>query len=41
MKLTRYTLYALRVLMHLAARSDRLASINEMARISQNHLMTP
>jgi Rrf2 family nitric oxide-sensitive transcriptional repressor len=42
MKLTRYTDYALRVLMHLAARPDRLASIGEMARtyrISQNHLM--
>ena len=42
MKLTRYTDYALRVLMHLAARPDRLASISEMARtyrISQNHLM--
>jgi Rrf2 family nitric oxide-sensitive transcriptional repressor len=41
-KLTRYTDYALRVLMHLAARPDRLASISEMARtyrISQNHLM--
>ncbi len=42
MKLTRYTDYALRVLMHLAARPDRLASIAEIARtyrISQNHLM--
>ena len=42
MKLTRYTDYALRVLMHLAARPDRLASIGEMARvynISHNHLM--
>ena len=42
MKLTRYTDYALRVLMHLAARPERLASISEMARtyrISQNHLM--
>jgi len=41
-KLTRYTDYALRVLMHLAARPDRLASISEIARgygISQNHLM--
>ena len=41
-KLTRYTDYALRVLMHLAARPDRLASIGEIARvygISQNHLM--
>ena len=42
MKLTRYTDYALRVLMHLAARPDRLSSIGEIARsygISQNHLM--
>lgn len=42
MKLTRYTDYALRVLMHLAARPDRHASIGEMARvynISHNHLM--
>ena len=42
MKLTRYTDYALRVLMHLAARPDRHASIGEIARgyaISQNHLM--
>ncbi len=42
MKLTRYTDYALRVLMHLAARPDRLASIGEIDRtyrISQNHLM--
>ncbi len=42
MRLTRYTDYALRVLMHLAARPDRLASIAEIARaygISQNHLM--
>ena len=34
--------YALRVLMHLAARPERLSSIGEMARtnrISQNHLM--
>jgi Rrf2 family nitric oxide-sensitive transcriptional repressor len=41
-KLTRYTDYALRVLMHLAARPDRLSSIGEIARsygISQNHLM--
>ena len=41
-KLTRYTDYALRVLMHLAARPERLASIGEIARsygISQNHLM--
>ena len=42
MKLTRYTDYALRVLMHLAAKPDRLSSIGEIARsyaISQNHLM--
>lgn len=42
MKLTRYTDYALRVLMHLAARPERLCSISEIARtygISQNHLM--
>jgi Rrf2 family nitric oxide-sensitive transcriptional repressor len=42
MRLTRYTDYALRVLMHLAVRPDRLASIGEMARvhrISHNHLM--
>ena len=42
MKLTRYTDYALRVLMHLAARPDQLATIGEIARtyrISQNHLM--
>lgn len=42
MKLTRYTDYALRVLMHLATRPDRHASIGEMARvynISHNHLM--
>ena len=42
MKLTRYTDYALRVLMHLAARPERLSSIAEIARIyriSQNHLM--
>ena len=41
-KLTRYTDYALRVLMHLAARPERLCSIGEIARtygISQNHLM--
>lgn len=42
MKLKRYTDYALRVLMHLAARPDRLASISEIARtyrISHNHLV--
>jgi Rrf2 family nitric oxide-sensitive transcriptional repressor len=41
-KLTRYTDYALRVLMHLAARPERLSSISEIARgygISHNHLM--
>jgi Rrf2 family nitric oxide-sensitive transcriptional repressor len=42
MRLTRYTDYAMRVLLHLAARDDGLASIAEIARlydISQNHLM--
>ena len=42
MRLTRYTDYALRVLMHLAAEPDRLSSIAVMARrysISHNHLM--
>lgn len=42
MRLKSYTDYALRVLMHLAARPDRLASIGEIARtyrISHNHLM--
>lgn len=42
MKLKSYTDYALRVLMHLAAKPDRLASIGEIARtyrISHNHLM--
>ena len=42
MKLKSYTDYALRVLMHLAAKPDRLSSISEIARtyrISQNHLM--
>ncbi len=42
MKLTRYTDYAMRVLMHLGTRDDGLASIAEIARaysISQNHLM--
>lgn len=42
MRLKSYTDYALRVLMHLVARPDRLASIGEIARtyrISHNHLM--
>ena len=42
MRLTRYTDYALRVLMHLATHPDRPASIGLIARsygISQNHLM--
>ncbi|HEU5482492.1 MAG TPA: Rrf2 family transcriptional regulator [Sphingomicrobium sp.] len=42
MRLKSYTDYALRVLMHLAARPDRLATIGEIARtyrISHNHLM--
>lgn len=42
LRLKSYTDYALRVLMHLAARPDRLASIGEIARtyrISHNHLM--
>jgi Rrf2 family nitric oxide-sensitive transcriptional repressor len=41
MKLTLYTDYALRALMHLAAKPERLASISEMSstyRISHNHL---
>ena len=41
MRLKSYTDYALRVLMHLAARPDRLSSIGEIARtyrISHNHL---
>ena len=41
MRLTRYTDYALRVLMHLALNEDRLCSIGEMARtygVSHNHL---
>ena len=42
MKLTRYTDFALRVLMHLAARAEPRSSIAEVARvhgISENHLM--
>lgn len=42
MKLTRYTDYALRVLMHLAVQPDRLSSISSIAKaygISQNHLV--
>ena len=42
MRLKSYTAYALRVLMHLAAKPDRLSSIAEIARtyrISHNHLM--
>ena len=42
MRLTRYTDYAMRVLLYLGARQDRLCSIAEIAQaygISQNHLM--
>lgn len=42
LKLTRFTDYAMRTLMHLAAHQDRLCSIAEVAQtygISQNHLM--
>lgn len=42
MRLTRYTDYAMRVLMHLGAREGGPSSIAEIARaygISQNHLM--
>lgn len=42
MRLTRHTDYAMRVLLYLGARSDRVCTIPEMARaygISQNHLM--
>jgi Rrf2 family nitric oxide-sensitive transcriptional repressor len=41
MRLKSYTDFAMRVLMHLAAKPDRLASISEIARtyrISHNHL---
>lgn len=42
MRLTRYTDYAMRVLLYLGAQPDRVCSIGEIARaygISQNHLM--
>src|SRR3546814_1174485 len=42
MRLTRYTDYAMRVLLYLGARPGELCSISEIARgygISQNHLM--
>ncbi|MTH33701.1 Rrf2 family transcriptional regulator [Paracoccus limosus] len=42
MRLTRYTDYAMRVLLYLGRQPDRLCSIAEIARaygISQNHLM--
>ncbi|MBV1692022.1 Rrf2 family transcriptional regulator [Novosphingobium sp. G106] len=42
MRLTRYTDYSLRVLIHLALNDDRLCSIGEMSRtydVSHNHLM--
>ena len=41
MKLTKYTDYAIRVLMYLASEPERMASVAEIARgygISQNHL---
>jgi Rrf2 family nitric oxide-sensitive transcriptional repressor len=41
-RLTRYTDYSLRVLIHLALHEDRICSIGEISRtydISQNHLM--
>jgi Rrf2 family nitric oxide-sensitive transcriptional repressor len=42
MRLTRYSDYAVRVMLYLAAHTDRLCSIAEIAQaydISQNHLM--
>ncbi|MDE8650667.1 Rrf2 family transcriptional regulator [Novosphingobium album (ex Liu et al. 2023)] len=42
MRLTRYTDYSLRVLIHLALHDDRLCSIGEISRtydVSHNHLM--
>jgi Rrf2 family nitric oxide-sensitive transcriptional repressor len=42
MRLTRYSDYALRVLIYLAARPDELSAINDISQaygISQNHLM--
>lgn len=42
LRLTRYTDYSLRVLMHLALNDDRLCSIGEISRtydVSHNHLM--
>src|SRR5262245_28837799 len=42
MRLTRYTDYAMRTLLYLGARPDRLCSIAEVAGaygVSQNHLM--
>ena len=42
MRLTRYTDYSLRVLIHLAINDDRLCSIGEISRtyeVSHNHLM--
>lgn len=42
MRLTRYTDYSLRILIHLALYEDRICSIGEIARtydISHNHLM--
>lgn len=42
MRLTRYTDYAMRVLLYLGAQPEKLSSISEISRaygISQNHLM--